>query len=158
MMLTMDSDDTSTIDDLDDAQWVASQRQIVVEYLASQCVAHGGVSLEPRWFLSPHLAIWAIRSRVSPDCVGWWAVSGDVPTDYMTCTRELDCGDVLAEFSKIWRAAAAKMANGEQLENCVLGGGDPQRAKELAPLLLTRAEALEKLAAAIKSGKPPRDA
>src|SRR5262249_43567770 len=119
----MDSDDIPIIEDQEDADWVASQRQIVIDYLVGQRVEHGGVSLEPRWFLSPYLAVWAIRSRANPDRVGWWAISGDVPTDYVTCRDEQDSGDVLTEFSKVWKAAATKMATGEQLENCLISGG-----------------------------------
>jgi Domain of unknown function (DUF4826) len=151
----MDSDETSTIEDHEEAKWVAAQRQIVVDYLVNQRLQHGGVSLEPPWFLSPYLAVWAIRSSANSDLVGWWAVSGDVPTDYITCRDEQDPGDVLTEFSKVWKAAAKKMAVGKQLDNSVIGGGDPARAKELAPLLLRRAEMLEELAAGIKSGKFP---
>jgi hypothetical protein len=151
----MDSDETSTIEDHDEAAWVVAQRQVVADYLVGQCLQHSGVSLEPRWFLSPYLAVWAIRSRAYPDRVGWWAVSGDVPTDYVTCQDEQDPGDVLIAFSKVWKAAAKKMAVGEQLEDYIIGGRDPARAKELALLLLKRAEMLEELAARIKSGKFP---
>jgi len=151
----MDSDDIRNIEDQEDAEWVAAQRQIVIDYLVGQRVQHGGVSLEPRWFLSPYLAVWAIRSRANPDRVGWWAISGDVPTDYITCLHEQDSGDVLTEFARVWKAAATKMATGEHLENCIIGGGDPARAKELAPLLLKRAEMLEEIASGLKSGKLP---
>jgi hypothetical protein len=151
----MDSDDTSTIEDPQDAEWVAGQRQIVVDYLVAQRLQHGGVSLEPRWFLRPYLAVWAIRSRANPDVVGWWAISGDVPTDYITCRDEQDPGDVLTEFSRVWKAAAGKMVIGKQLDNCIFRGSDLVRAKELAPLLMKRAEMLEELSAGFKSGKFP---
>jgi hypothetical protein len=81
----VDSDDCANIDDPEEAAWVAAERQRVIEYLADQGVEHAGVSAAPRWFVSPYLAIWAARSRAKPDFVGWWAISGDVPTDYMTC-------------------------------------------------------------------------
>jgi hypothetical protein len=151
----MDSDDVPTIEDQEDAEWVAAQRQKVIDYLVMQRVEHYGVSLEPRWFLSPYLAVWAIRSRANPDRVGWWAISGDVPTDYITCLHEQDSGDVLTGFAKVWKAAAAKMATGEQLENFKIGDGNPARAKELAPLLLKRAEMLEEIASGMKSGTFP---
>ncbi len=91
----------------------------------------------------------------TPDRVGWWAISGDVPTDYIACSGERDSGDVLIAFSRVWKAAAKKMAEGKQLENCTIADGKPARVKELAPLLLTRAESLEEIANAIKSGKAP---
>ena len=125
----VDSDEAPTVEDSDDAEWIAAQRQIVVDYLAGQRIEHDGVSLEPRWFLSPYLAVWAVRSRANPDRVGWWAISGDVPTDYIACSGERDSGDVLIAFSRVWKAAAKKMAAGEQLVNCIIGAGDPTRAK-----------------------------
>lgn len=74
-------------------------------------------------------------------------------TDYITRGQEQDPGDVLITFSKAWKAAAERMAVGEQLENCIIGGGDLARAKEHAPLLRTRSEMLEELAVRIKSGE-----
>ena len=147
----MDSDEAHTIDDADDAAWVAAQRQVVVDYLGGQRLEHGGVSLEPRWFVAPYLAVWAVRSLVNPDEVGWWAVSGDVPTDYMTRGREQDAADVLIAFAVQWREAARLMALGQHPENCTIG--DPTRAEELAPLLAARAELLHDFGKRIKSGE-----
>src|SRR6187397_2702283 len=94
-----DSDEPPTITDAEDAAWAAEQRETVESYLRAQGCDHAGVSLEPRWYLSPYLAVWAVRSKANPDVVGWWAISGDVPTDYMTATRELrSTADVLAAF------------------------------------------------------------
>jgi hypothetical protein len=147
----MESDDIRTIEDPDDAAWVAAQRDVIVAYLAHQHVEHCGVSHEPRWFLSPYVAIWAIRSRANPERVGWWAISGDLPTDYMTCGQEHDSGDVLIAFSKQWKAAAELMAGGKQLEEYVIG--DPAQAEKLAPRLAARAELLFDFGTRIKSGE-----
>jgi len=136
----MDSDNTPTIDNSADAAWVASQREVVTGYLAAQQVEHGGVSLEPRWFLSPYVAVWAVRSRANADRVGWWAISGDLPTDYMTCGREQDAGDILIGFAARWREAAKLMAVGQQPDSFCIG--PPSRAKELAPMLQARADLL----------------
>lgn len=136
-----DSDDIPTITDLDVAAWVAEQRLVVERYLISQRCEHFGVSLEPMWYLWPHLALWAVRSKANPDLVGWWAISGDVPTDYLTATRELRCNaDVLAAFAAVWFEAATTMARGEYA-----GIGKPDKVAELAPLLRTRAEILSEL-------------
>jgi hypothetical protein len=67
--------------DEEDAAWADEQRGVVEAYLRGQGCDHAGVALEPRWFVRPHLALWAVRSRANPDLVGWWAISGDVPTD-----------------------------------------------------------------------------
>lgn len=151
----MDSDEETTIAGPDDAAWVATQRQWVIDYLGREHVDHGGVSLEPRWFLSPYVAIWAIRSKRNPDYVGWWAISGDLPTDYMTCTNEQDEADVLLAFSREWKAAAAEMFKGRHPPGTQIG--PPGKEKELAPLLLKRAELLEKFANQIKTNGPDDD-
>jgi Domain of unknown function (DUF4826) len=82
----MESDDTPTVDDAEEAAWAAEQRNVVIEYLQRQGVDHLGVSAEPRWRLSRYVAVWAVRSKTNPNAVGWWAISGDLPTDYMTAT------------------------------------------------------------------------
>jgi hypothetical protein len=74
----------------------------------------------------------------------------------MTCRQEHNPGDVLLAFSKSWKAAAERMALGQQLDNYSIG--DPAHAKELAPLLATRAELLEDFAMRIKSGELPSGA
>src|SRR5688572_15909275 len=137
----MDSDEEPTIADSEDAAWAAAQRERVVDYLASQHCKHAGVSRAPRWFLSPYVAIWAIRSKADPDRIGWWAISGDLPTDYVTSTNERDNADVLLSFSRQWKAAAAQMSAGKQVPGYRVG--PPGSEKELAPLLLSRAELLE---------------
>src|ERR1043165_1466713 len=100
----MESDEQPTIADSQESAWAVAQRERVVEYLESQRCDHAGVSREPRWFLSPFVAIWAIRSKAHPDRIGWWAISGDLPTDYVTCTNERDDADVLLSFSRQWKA------------------------------------------------------
>lgn len=138
----MDTDEDHTIDDPEDAAWLAEQRQTVIDYLASQRCEHYGVSLEPRWFLSPYVAVWAVRSKTNPDTVGWWAVSGDLPTDYLSADNHLrSSGDVLCAFANKWRAAAEQMKDGKYLNGYTVG--DPSRAKELAPLLKSRADLLQ---------------
>lgn len=138
----MDTDESTTIDDPEDAAWVAKQRQTVIDYLAAQRCDHNGVSLEPRWFVSPYVALWAVRSKANPDRVGWWAISGDLPTDYLSAAAHLrSSGDVLIAFADQWRAAAEQMQDGKQMEEYTVG--DPSRAKELAPLLKSRADLLQ---------------
>jgi hypothetical protein len=142
-----DSDETVTITDSEDAAWAADQRKTVEAYLWTQGCDHAGVSLEPRWYLSPYLAVWAVRSKVNPDMVGWWAISGDVPTDYMTATRELrSTADVLAAFGAQWSRAAEAMSRGEYV-----GIGKPENTTELAQLLRTRATMLQELSEQLRS-------
>lgn len=148
----MESDEIATITDPADAAWVAAQRVRVVSYLAGQNIEHADVSMEPRWFLSPFVAIWAVQSMRVPDRIGWWAISGDLPTDYLTCCSEQDDADVLLSFSRQWKALAAQMSAGVQRPDYHVG--PPGREKEFAPLLLSRAEALDDLASDLKGVDP----
>lgn len=142
-----DGDEVPTITDQEDAAWAADQRKVVEHYLQAERCEHAGVSLEPRWYLSPCLAVWAVRSKVNPDAVGWWAISGDVPTDYMTATRELKCtADVLAAFGAQWSKAAEAMSRGEYA-----GIGKRENIAALAPLLRTRAEMLQELSEQVRA-------
>jgi hypothetical protein len=142
-----DGDEIPTITDSEDAAWAADQRKMVEHYLQAQRCEHVGVSLEPRWYLSPYLAVWAVRSKANPDAVGWWAISGDVPTDYMTATRELRSNaDVLAAFGAHWSKAAEAMSRGEYA-----GIGKRENIAELAPLLRTRAEMLQELSEQVRA-------
>ena len=136
----MESEETSTFDDPQDAAWIKAQCEIVTHYLAKEGVKHNGVATEPEWFIAPHVAVWAIRSVKDPDYVGWWAISGDLPTDYMTYRREESVGEILIAFATRWREAAKLMAMGKQPEGFSIGG--PEHAKELAPLLTARAKLL----------------
>jgi hypothetical protein len=147
----MQSDESPVSDDLEATAWAAQQRQIVIDYLASQGCDHNGVSLEPRWFVSRCVAIWAVRSKANPDRVGWWAISGDLPTDYMTATHQRTAGDVLIAFARQWREAAERMKSGEQLDGYAIG--DPSCAKALAPLLQTRADLLQEFGEDLNRGE-----
>lgn len=142
-----DSDEIPTIRNHEEAQWAADQRRVVESYLHSQRCDHAGISMEPRWYLWPYLAVWAVRSKANAVAIGWWAISGDVPTDYMPATREIRCNaDVLAAFSASWSKAAAAMSRGE-----FVGIGKPDNIVELAPLLHTRAEMLLKLSEQVRA-------
>ena len=65
-------------------RWCKQQNVRVENYLRSQGVEHGRVGEWPAWHVVPYVAVWAIESRVRPGSIGWWAISGDLPTDYVT--------------------------------------------------------------------------
>jgi hypothetical protein len=147
-----DGDEVPTLTSAEDAAWAAEQRQVVEGYLRAQGCDHAGVSLEPRWHLSPYLAVWAVRSKANLDQVGWWAISGGVPTDYITASRGMRCAaDVLAAFGEQWSRAAEAMARGEYA-----GIGRPEDAAELAPLLRSRAEMLRELSEQVRTEERER--
>jgi len=69
-------------------------------------------------------------------------------------SRERDDADVLLSFSRTWKQLAADMAAGVPRPDYQIG--PPGREKEFAPLLLARAEMLERFAKDMK-GEGPDD-
>lgn len=135
-----DDDDPSA-----DAAWLAAQRTEVEAYLAAEGLDHGGVAVEPDWYEPEVLAVWRVRSGTAPNRLGWWAVSGDVPTDYVTATSDMDARSAVAAVAVRWQAAAARMAQGLPPEGMALGAREEWPT--LAPMLRSRADTLAAWAA-----------
>jgi hypothetical protein len=131
-------------DPLVEANWLREQQASVEAYLSSQKVAHGGVADAPAWFVAPYLAIWTVVSLKSPPSTGWWVVSGDVPTDYLSSTEVRDAREAVRAFSERWDDLAARMDRGES--HPTIQVGDPGVSSELAPLLRARAKLLARFA------------
>ena len=89
--------------------WIEQQRQQVIEYLATERVDHLGVGEYPAFHVHPDFALWAVQSRQSPGLIGWWAVSGDVPTDYFSSATPDIHGEALRTVARQWREWAAFM-------------------------------------------------
>lgn len=90
--------------------WLAEGRTAIQRCLARERVAHGGVPATPVWAAAPMLAVWPVRSATARDTVGWWAVAGDVPTDYVAARDVPDARHALAAFAARWHHAADQMA------------------------------------------------
>ena len=41
----------------------------------------------PAFHLHPYIALWAVHSKISLGWVGWWTITGDLPTDYISSTE-----------------------------------------------------------------------
>jgi len=136
-------------DDYDDprieSQWIADQRSRVLEYLRVEGVAHEGVPDRPDWFLAPYLAVWRVVSRKAPGVPGWWAISGDVPTDYMSSGEIRDAKRAMLAFARNWREVSNYMLRGEKHPEVAIGSQD--QWPELGDLLRRRAELLTEFAA-----------
>jgi Domain of unknown function (DUF4826) len=65
-------------------RWCREQRANVARYLRSQKVRHGRIGDWPAWHVAPYVSVWAIESVVQPEWIGWWVISGDLPTDYVS--------------------------------------------------------------------------
>ena len=127
--------------DADEEAWCAERRNDVVQYVRGQGLAHGAVGEVPAWFTAPHISIWAIESVKAPGSVGWWAVSGDVPTDY--CSAH-DCPHprlAMKRFAEEWQSAI------EQTRPDGATIGETGLPVSLLPLLKARADLFLKFSA-----------
>ncbi|WP_430691652.1 DUF4826 family protein [Mesorhizobium captivum] len=134
------TDEADDLNEAEDQVWCDSQRQYVIDYLSREGLEHGRVGEWPAWHVSPYVAIWAIESITHPGWVGWWAISGDLPTDYVVCGPERTPRAAVREFGLRWKEAAVAMPEGREPDEVVIGR--PEDAAMLAPLLGARAETL----------------
>jgi hypothetical protein len=134
-------------DDYDDPQadgtWCDQQRLQVTEYLRSQGLEHGRIGDRPAWHVAPYVSIWAIESLVQPEWIGWWAISGDLPTDYISAADiepPQHPRKALRAIAERWFSIVGAWGEGREYEGYLIAGGRQNR--ELAPLLNTRAKML----------------
>jgi hypothetical protein len=128
----------------DEEVWVKQEREKVIDYLSSQHCEHGGVGEWPAFHVDPYIALSAIQSRKAPGRIGWWAISGDLPTDYMSSSCGYHPRDALRYFSAQWLSVAESMRRGEVHPQTKIG--TPDQWPTMAPLLERRAGLLRKYA------------
>ena len=127
-----------------EAQWLAKQRDTVLRYLQDEGVRHRGVASEPEWFIAPYVSIWTVESMNTPGAVGWWAISGDLPTDYLSGDDATNVRTALVAFASRWREVSGYMLRGER--HPTVNIGPPDNRRELGDLLNRRAEIIEEWA------------
>jgi len=121
--------------------WLAEERKKVLDYLAAEGCRHAGVADWPIFYEEPDLALWAVQSTKHSGRTGWWAISGDLPTDYMSSSDGEQPQDALRHFAAEWAEVAGFMRRGEP--HPTLETGDPRDWPAMAALLEQRAQALE---------------
>jgi len=105
------------VDDLSDAEyedWVRRERARVEEYLTTQGIPNPGVGPWPAFDVAPYFAIWAVESKKVAGKIGWWAFSGDCPTDYISEDGQCHPRSALRRLLETWREAFPYLKRGEQ--------------------------------------------
>ena len=87
-----------------------------------------------RTFVRPLNA--ADSEAVRPGWVGWWAISGDLPTDYCSCEEPRHPRTAARTFAATWRAAADDVRPDGTL-------GETELPASLAEMLRSRADILD---------------
>ena len=126
-------------------QWCSERRDDVVDYLQQQRLVYGQVGEWPAWHLAPYVSIWAIESATNRGSVGWWAIAGDLPTDYVSAASIKHPRDAMQAIAARWRSAAVDMAQGDATQGFSIG--KPSDWHLLALQLASRADLLQSLAA-----------
>lgn len=90
-------------------EFLQRARNEVVQYLTHFNVPFSKISLAPDWFLIPYIAIWRVFGERSNTQPGWFAISGDVPTDYVSSSDAHDARQAMRHFSRLWLDASSEV-------------------------------------------------
>jgi Domain of unknown function (DUF4826) len=132
-------------DEAAEEAWVAEQRSRVADYLREQGVSHGEIGEWPAWHVQPCVAILAIESSVAPGRMGWWTITGDCPTDYVSFSDSTDHPrKAMQHFACQWAEVSSYMLRGEPHPETIIG--TPDQWPELGELLKRRSELLAQFA------------
>lgn len=118
-------------------RWCEERREEIAEYLEREGVDHGPIARWPAWHMAPHVSVWAIESRGRPGRVGWWVISGDLPTDRVSAATIGNPRDAVRAIAESWLEVSAYLRRREPPPDIILGiDGD---WPDLVPLLESRA-------------------
>jgi hypothetical protein len=118
--------------------WLLDQRKHVVSYLAGQRVTLDAPPV-PEWDLAPYIAVWYFT--------GGWAISGDLPTDYVLEEGIVGPREALRFFSRRFAEVADCMLGGRRHPVVNIGDpSDPEQQQQLGRLLASRARTLSQFA------------
>ena len=123
-----------------DRAWVRKQRAVAIAYLKRERLTHRGVGRWPAFHVQPYVAIWAVQSNATPGAIGWWAITGDCPCDYISAAGITDPRMALRAFGRAWRSMARSLKQGRRPPRAALGTSDNR--KLLGRLLAARSRIL----------------
>lgn len=116
----------------------------LLRYLERSKLRFSEVPLEPDWHLAPHVFVWRVfgfNSDVEPS---WFAISGNLPTDYVTTHHADDARGAMRHFARLWLEAADCMKAGTAHQSFTIG--TPEKWPEIHPWLRERAVRLAEFA------------
>jgi hypothetical protein len=128
----------------DEDIWIEAERKRAEDYLHEQRVEHLGVGEYPAFHVHPYLALWAVQSQRSPDWIGWWVITGDVPADYIIAGERRHPREALRAFAHYWQELSSFMLRGEEHPDVRIG--TPDQWPKLGDLLRRRAEIIQRYA------------
>lgn len=123
------------------ARWNQSQRERVIAYLEKEGIASPQIGDWPAFEIAPHFGIWCVESKKQKGKIGWWAFSGDCPTDYVPEDGQCHPRETLGNLVKRWKTHIPHLKAGQQPLEVKFGDGS--NIKELGELLEKRIAILE---------------
>lgn len=139
---TSDLDRSLSLEESDLEDWVEQQRKDVEAYLAVQGIEAPNVGEWPAFKAAPYFAIWVVESKKTQGKVGWWAFSGDCPTDYVSERGECHPRAALGTLLENWRNYIPQMRAGRTPPGIVIASESD--LPRLADLLESRVRMLQK--------------
>ena len=85
-----------------ESDWCAQQREHVEWFLDQQPIQPGRIGEWPAFHIAPHVAVWAIESGEVEDLLGWWVITGDLPTDYFSAMNLHHPREILVAAADRW--------------------------------------------------------
>jgi hypothetical protein len=124
-------------------RWCNEQRDLVAAHLRSHHVKHGRIREWPAWHLAPYVSLWAIEKVGRRGSIGWWAICGDVPPDYVSSADvepPQDPRSAMRVIVERWRQLVKLWKTGRHYKDIQITGLPPP--KELARPLEKRVKLL----------------
>ena len=112
-----------SLDDGEFEAWVVAQRRRVEDYLRAQGIQDPKVGPWPAFEVAPVFAIWAVESKKISGKIGWWAFSGDCPTDYVSEDGQCHPRSALRRLLERWRSYVPFLKCGQQPPGLTFGPG-----------------------------------
>ncbi len=127
------------------AAWIAECRKRLTDELGEECLRHCVIDEEPVAYAPGLACVWALHTPGAPDEVDWWAINGDVPTNYLPVSEAPDPRAFLRAIAPYWRATAYVLERGDQPAE--LAPVPPENRQRIGALLHRRADILDEWAA-----------
>jgi len=102
--------------------WVSLERSRVKAYLEREGISSPNIEW-PAFDVAPRFAIWAVESKKAPGWVGWWAFSGDCPTDYVSEDGSSHPRNALRLLLEKWGAYVPALKEGRKPDGISFGEG-----------------------------------
>ena len=100
----------STPEPLSEDAWCAACAADVLACVQRLSLDHGRIGEWPAWHVMPYASLWAVESKSRPEWVGWWVISGDLPSDALAAHDLPEPRDAMRAFGKRW------LLHGENLD------------------------------------------